>query len=256
MSYGLGADATGDYSTAIGWSSEATKNSSLAVGNGARAIHTNSTAVGAGAYTTADNQIVLGNQNTTVYIPGNLWVAGNVELATTTGRYVSQRLKDGNRYGALDATGGGSPEDIRYWKRTPGEYIPMAKSDKRLKNIGEKYIAGTNELKKLDFYHFTFKKDETKTPHVGVMAQDLQKVFPDAVTKGDDGYLRIRFEDMFYAVINAVKELDAKITAFADDITGMKEEIKTLKEQNQKKKKMINDLEKRLSELEKNQTKN
>ena len=50
------------------------------------------------------------------------------------------------------------------------------------------------ELKKLDFYHYTFKKDEAKTPMVGVMVQDLQKVFPDAVTKGDDGYLRIRLE--------------------------------------------------------------
>ena len=42
------------------------------------------------------------------------------------------------------------------------------------------------------------------------MAQDLQKIFPDAVAKGDDGYLRIRLEDMFYAVINAVKELDLR----------------------------------------------
>ena len=45
------------------------------------------------------------------------------------------------------------------------------------------------------------------------MAQDLQKIFPNAVKKGADGFLTIRMEDMFYAVINAIKELDAKITA-------------------------------------------
>ena len=66
------------------------------------------------------------------------------------------------------------------------------------------------ELSKLNFYHFTFKKDENKTPQVGVMAQDLQKVFPDAVTADEEGYLRIRWDEMFYAVINAVKELNAK----------------------------------------------
>ena len=105
-------------------------------------------------------------------------------------------------------------------------------SDRRLKNVGEKYTAGLDELKKLDLFHYTFKKDENKTPHVGVMAQDLQKVFPDAVIKGDDGYLCIRLEDMFYAVINAVKELDAKISdivikvnSIADDITTMKATI-------------------------------
>ena len=53
------------------------------------------------------------------------------------------------------------------------------------------------------------------------MAQDLQKVFPDAVTKGEDGYLRIRWEDMFYAVINAVKELDNKIAEIANNITRL-----------------------------------
>ncbi len=88
-----------------------------------------------------------------------------------------------------------------------------------------------------------------------MIAQDLQKVFPDAVKLDGDGYLSIRWDDMFYAVINAVKELDAKITAFAEDITGMKDEIKALKEQNQNQQKIIEDLEKRLSELEKNQAK-
>ena len=45
------------------------------------------------------------------------------------------------------------------------------------------------------------------------MAQDLEKIFPKAVFKGDDGFLRIRMEDMFYALVNAVKELD-KNSAF------------------------------------------
>lgn len=41
----------------------------------------------------------------------------------------------------------------------------------------------------------------------------MQKVFPDAVKKGTDGFLSIRFEDMFYAMINAIKELDLKYEA-------------------------------------------
>ena len=131
-------------------------------------------------------------------------------------------------------------------------------SDRRLKNVGEKYTAGLDELKKLDFYHYTFKKDEAKTPMVGVMAQDLQKVFPDAVTKGEDGYLRIRLEDMFYAVINAVKELDSKISEIVADITSIKTTIKSqqetidsLQKENAELKEEIKSIEKRIEKLEK-----
>ena len=89
------------------------------------------------------------------------------------------------------------------------------------------------------------KKDPDKTPRVGVMAQDLQKIFPNAVFKGDDGFLRIRMEDMFYAVVNAVKELDSKIEALKN------QEILTLKNRVDKLEKENKALEKRLSELEK-----
>ena len=128
-----------------------------------------------------------------------------------------------------------------YWE---GAYGAINYSDKRLKNIGEKFTAVLDELKKLEFFHYTFKKDDAKTPHVGVIAQDLQKVFPDAVTKSEDGYLRIRFEDMFYAVINAVKELDEKISNI---ITKNDEQDKIIKAQQQ----TIEEPEKRLAKVEK-----
>ena len=118
-------------------------------------------------------------------------------------------------------------------------------SDRRLKNVGKAFTGGLEEIKKLEVFNFTFKKDPDKTPRVGVMAQDLQKIFPNAVFKGDDGFLRIRMEDMFYAVVNAVKELDSKIEALKN------QEILTLKNRVDKLEKENKALEKRLSELEK-----
>ena len=76
------------------------------------------------------------------------------------------------------------------------------------------------------------------------MAQDLQKIFPNAVTKGEDGFLRIRMEDMFYAVVNAVKEL-------ANMFDRQDERIVQLEKENKELHKTINDLEKRLEKLEK-----
>ena len=110
-------------------------------------------------------------------------------------------------------------------------------SDIRLKNVGEPFTAGLNELEKLNFYHFTFKKDKDQVPQVGVMAQDLQKVFPQSVSKDDGGWLTIRWDEMFYAAINAIKELNTKVCAIAKDVTNLKtvtdEHTKTLEAQAQ-----------------------
>ena len=101
-------------------------------------------------------------------------------------------------------------------------------SDRRLKYVGKESTNGLKKIKQLKVFNYTFKKDETKTPHVGVIAQDLQKVFPNAVKKGTDGFLTIRFEDMFFAMINAIKELDLKYEAQEKRINELEARIERL----------------------------
>ncbi len=120
--------------------------------------------------------------------------------------------KDNNRthINFEDPTRGNDPKSYKH-------------SDIRLKNVGSAFTAGLNELEKLNFYHYTYKKDKDQRPQVGVMAQDLQKVFPQAVSKDDGGWLTIRWDEMFYAAINAIKELNTKVCAIAKDVTKLKE---------------------------------
>ena len=120
--------------------------------------------------------------------------------------------------------------DLIYYSDYAGKVVHQRQdSDRRLKYVGKENTSGLEKIKQLKVFNYVYKKDTTKTPHVGVIAQDLQKVFPNAVKKGADGFLTIRMEDMFYAVINAIKELDAKYQA---------------------QEKRINDLEKRIEKLE------
>ena len=262
---GSAAEATGINTIALGFEAVATAEGAMAIGEEARAIYKNSIAIGPYSRATTENQIVIGSNmiTQTVYIPGNLVVDGSVSLARNTNSRVYMR-----------AARGGDGKDVRFFQvrhNDDGKLNSNTKSntdvisDRRLKNVGEKYTAGLNELKQLDFFHFTFKKDEEKTPHVGVMAQDLQKVFPDAVTKDEDGYLRIRFEDMFYAVINAVKELDNKITEIVNNIMQInsvdekqnqtiaeqQKTIEQLKNDNAEQQKMIDEQQKLIKNLEK-----
>ena len=125
-------------------------------------------------------------------------------------------------------------------------------SDRRLKNIGKAFVGGLEEIKKLEVFNYTFKADKSKTPRVGVIAQDLQKIFPNAVIKGEDGFLRIRIEDMFYALVNAVKELDNKIELLKnEDIAELKTRIANLENENKILKKQNDEFLERITALEK-----
>ena len=279
---GHDAKATRHCSTAYGSAAGAHGFASTAIGHNAQAGNANSVAIGPGASTKTNNQIVLGTADSTVYIPGNLVVDYTTFLGAAknsdksyVAMYLSYDSDDEPPHGTTDS-------GLRYIKRGDdtqndgavrfGKTLEPSYSDRRLKNVGEAFKAGLEEIKKLEVFHYTFKKDPNATPRVGVMAQDLQKIFPDAVFKGEDGFLRIRMEDMFYATVNAIKELDLKLTELVAqvktavaDITDLKiksaeyektiaEQNKTIEAQNKKieaQDKALKALEKRLARLEK-----
>jgi len=104
-------------------------------------------------------------------------------------------------------------------------------SDIRLKNVGKEFKGGLDEINQLTFYNYTYKRDSEKTPRVGVMAQDLQKVFPNAVAENKDGYLYIRKDDMFYAALNAIKDLFKQMTDNSAKIKALEERNAVLEKQ-------------------------
>ncbi len=123
-------------------------------------------------------------------------------------------------------------------------------SDARLKNISGDNTAGLKEINALEVKNFTFKNDKEKTPHVGVIAQQLMKVFPNSVTKGKDGYYRIRTEEIFYAMVNSIKELCVQIQEITAKVTGLDERLQKLEKENAELKQKNAEFEKRLQLLE------
>lgn len=256
----------GSHNVVIGEEARASQSYSVAVGNSAQALQPYSVAIGYNVTANKQHQIVLGTDQDTVYIPGRLVVDKETVVGRTGGAFIFNHVvandSSSGMRGLNQGLRGLGKKNSSWEARIVSNITPSADSvplgggsnmysDRRLKNVGERFTSGLEKIKKLEVYNYTFKKDETKTPHVGVIAQDLKKVFPDAVTKGEDGYLRIRFEDMFYALVNAVKELDEKITNAFDNIANLNKRldnqekiIKQLQEQNKK-------LETRLAELEK-----
>ena len=149
-------------------------------------------------------------------------------------------------------------QDIQDFADKVENFFKNLFSDARLKNIQGDNKAGLKEINKLEVYNYTYKADKEKTPHVGVMAQDLKKVFPDAVKKGSDGYYRIRHEDMFYAMVNSVQELSTKkddLEALTIDyidtpLSELEKQNADILAQNEQLKQRNAEIEKRLSALE------
>ena len=203
-------------------------------------------------YASADNKdkiMFLGDTSTTVYIPGNLVVEGNVLLSNTNAAIVVRPANNSN-YGVIrsdDMEGADDnfrkyPKDISNKDQVWFDKF-MKSSDRRLKNVGEENTDGLTKLRQLKIYNYIYKADKDKIPQVGVIAQDLQKVFPNAVKKASDGFLKIRLEDMFYAVINAIKELDAKYQTQQKQIKQQEIIIKQLQEDNKMLKMRLDKLE-------------
>lgn len=114
-------------------------------------------------------------------------------------------------------------------------------SDGRLKDIQKTFDKGLAEIMKIDPIIYKYKKDNAlgikdDGDHVGIIAQEIQKVFPEAVTTDEKGFLQFTPDSIYWAMLNAIKELNGN-----DEV--LKAKITTLEAQNKA-------LEARLSALE------
>lgn len=96
-------------------------------------------------------------------------------------------------------------------------------SDKRLKENISNSTIGLNEINKIQVKNYNYKND--KTPRVGVIAQDLQKIFPNSVKKNEDGFLAVSKDEMFFAMINSIQELDKRIIELEKENKELKSKL-------------------------------
>ncbi|CAL7893659.1 Collagen triple helix repeat protein [Fusobacterium necrophorum subsp. funduliforme] len=85
-------------------------------------------------------------------------------------------------------------------------------SDIRLKTDVVKIQNSLEILRKLNGYTFTMNG----TKHVGVIAQEVQKVLPEAIRKTENGYLSVAYGNMVGLLIETNKELLKRIEVLED----------------------------------------
>lgn len=85
----------------------------------------------------------------------------------------------------------------------------VAYSDARLKKdvlVIENALAKTNRLRGV-----TFTRTDTNVRGTGVIAQEVEKVLPEAVQAAEDGTLAVAYGNMVGLLIEAVKELTSRV---------------------------------------------
>ena len=123
-------------------------------------------------------------------------------------------------------------------------------SDIRLKENISENNSSISKLLLLEPYNYVYKSDVAKIPQVGVMAQDLEKIFPNAVTEDSKGYKGIRWDEIFYVVINSVKSLDESVSKLDSDLGVVADDVASIDKDHKAINDRINDINKRITKLE------
>ncbi|MGA2174755.1 MAG: tail fiber domain-containing protein [Verrucomicrobiota bacterium] len=121
-------------------------------------------------------------------------------------------------------------------------------SDARLKDVGAAFTHGMEALAALQPVHYHYKPENplnlpSQPDYIGVVAQQVQGVIPEAVQKNQDGYLTVNNDPIIWTMVNAIKELNQKHEAEEKEKDA---EIAALKSKADK----VDALQNRLDELE------
>ena len=95
-----------------------------------------------------------------------------------------------------------------------------------LKDIYGKVEYGLKEIIEIDPIFYNFKREEKEAETIiGFSAQNVLKVIPEAVSKGEDGYYGLNTNGITAALVNAIKEMEEKYTS---KIASLEERLEAL----------------------------
>ena len=229
---GSSTDATAQYATAMGYNTTASGNASFAVGHSSEAKGFFSVAMG-GSTAHADGTTAMGMYTNAVGLystsMGSYTTARDYS-SLVIGRYnlTGTEGNSGSPTGFFTANnafviGNGTADNARsdaFTVKFSGDTTInndltvtgdiVVSSDARLKANIVSLGSTLAKLLLIDGKTYTMKKNGKQK--IGLLAQDIQKVFPELVTTDDKDMLAVNYQGLVPVLINAIKEQDDKIS--------------------------------------------
>ena len=205
----------------IRWSDDCTTASSnVAIGSNALGIHTTGDGFNVCIGKDAGDSITTGQRNVCV------GTNANPNSATASRQYVFGHDitgKGDQTFFAGGNTGAFNEENVTVWRTT---------SDQRIKKNIVNYDTGLSIINQIQVRNYEYKtEDEIKTDNpeltdviksavvnktgtqLGCIAQEVESVLSSAVSTTSAGVKTLQTEGLFWHMLNAIKELSAKVTA-------------------------------------------
>ena len=100
-------------------------------------------------------------------------------------------------------------------------------SDERLKNINGRFTTGLNAVMQLQPLRFHYRPNNAMNlpemgEQIGLRAQALQKVIPEAVSANASGYLMVNNDPIIWTMLNAIKEQQQQIQELKQEVRRLR----------------------------------
>jgi hypothetical protein len=122
-------------------------------------------------------------------------------------------------------------------------------SDARLKTVRGRFTPGLQAVLQLQPIRYEYKSEnalgiQADGEHIGFVAQEVEKVIPEAVSRNGRGYLLVNNDPILWAMLNAVKEQQTQIAQQQTQIKTQQTSIQQQQEQMKQQQTQIDSLKK------------
>jgi hypothetical protein len=160
--------------------------------------------------------ITLGSDsvvNGTLLATGTPLVSGSsqITLSSTTGGGTSDNVQFGSLGIGMAASGTSGRIDAT------NDIVAYSSSDRRFKDNIKPIENALDKINQIGGYEFDWK-EENKIEHgyeghdLGVIAQEIEAIAPELVQTRENGYKAVKYDKLVSVLIQAVKELSAKVS--------------------------------------------
>ena len=201
---GFDTEASGSYSSAIGRENLASGYASLALGYKSVASGGASSTMGYQTISSDYGSLVIGQNN----LSGSTVTSSGTNFNTLNTAFVIGNGNTSNAKSDAFKVKFNGDTTISNDLTVGGDIV--VSSDARLKANIVSLGSTLAKLLLIDGKSYTMKKNGKQK--IGVLAQDIQKVFPELVTTDDKEMLAVNYQGLVPVLINAIKEQDDKIS--------------------------------------------
>lgn len=101
-------------------------------------------------------------------------------------------------------------------------------SDERLKIFENEINVSLDDIKNIKKTYFYYKHDDNKEKHIGVSAQDIEKIYPEIININSEGYLTVDYSKLSVIALKAIDVLTEENKILKTKLTDLEKRLELL----------------------------